>query len=214
MPIRYWIRIVGAAFLMLLAVAVIVSWRADRRDRTQLASELASTKKALADADARQHERDTQLAQTLSALANLKRTVVTPAQIVRELPSEIPLPTPITLQSTTAPNSPTTQIPAGPNVNSLAPPATDGQLSQAVIPAEDLKPLYDFALECKACQAKLTASQSDLTDERTKTAVLTHERDDALRIARGGTIWRRVARAVKWFAIGAAAGAIAAKASH
>ena len=214
MPIRYWIRIVGAAFLMLLAVAVIVSWRADRRDRTQLAGELASTKKALADADIRQHERDTQLAQTLSALANLKRTIVTPAQIVRELPREIPLPTPITLQSTTAPNSPATQIPVGQDLNSSAPSVTDGKLSQAVIPAQDLKPLYDFALECKACQAKLTAAQSDLTDERTKTAALAQERDDALRIARGGTIWRRVARAAKWFAIGAAAGAIAAKAAH
>ncbi len=214
MSIRYWIRIVEAAVLMLLAVAVIVSWRADRRDRTQLASELASTKKALADADTRQHERDTQLAQTLSALTNLKRTIVTPAQIVRELPSEIPLPTPITLESTTAANSPATQIPAGPNLNSPAPPVTDGKLSRAVIPAEDLKPLYDFALECKACQAKLTAAQSDLADERTKTAALAHERDDALRLARGGNAWRRIGRAAKWFAIGAAAGAIAAKASH
>src|SRR5258708_37086264 len=102
MSIRYWIRIVEAAVLMLLAVAVIVSWRADRRDRAQLASELVATKKALADADSRQHERDTQLAQTLSALTNLKRTIVTPAQILRELPSQIPLPTPLTLQSTTA----------------------------------------------------------------------------------------------------------------
>ncbi len=214
MSIRYWIRIVEAAVLMLLAVAVIVSWRADRRDRAQLASELASTKKALADADTRQHERDTQLAQTLSALANLKRTIVTPAQIVRELPCEIPLPTPITLESTMAANSPTTQIPAGPNLNSPAPPVTDGKLSRAVIPAEGLKPLYDFALECKACQAKLTAAQSDLTDERTKTAALTHERDDALRLARGGNVWRRIGRAAKWFVIGAAAGAIAAKAAH
>jgi hypothetical protein len=214
MPIRYWIRTVGAAFLMLLTVAVIVSWRADRRDRTQLAGELASTKKALAEADTRQHERDTQLAQTLSALANLKRTIVTPAQIVRELPSEIPLPTPITLQSATPANSLATEVPAAPNLNSPAPPATDGKLSQAVIPAEDLKPLYDFALECKACQAKLTAAQSDLTDERTKTAALAHERDDALRLARGGNVWRRLGRAAKWFVIGAAAGAIAAKASH
>jgi hypothetical protein len=214
MPIRYWIRIVVAAFLVLLAVAVIVSWRGDRRDRAQLASELTSTKKALADADTRQHERDTQLAQTLSALANLKRTIVTPAQIVRDLPREIPLPAPITLQSTTPANSPATQIPAGPNLKSPATPVPDGTLSQAVIPAEDLKPLYDFALECKACQAKLTAAQSDLTDERTKTAALAHERDDALRLARGGNVWRRIGRAAKWFVIGAAAGAIAARASH
>ncbi len=214
MKLRAWIRVSIVALAVVLGVAIVDAWRADRRDRAQLASELASTKKALADADTRQHERDTQLAQTLSALANLKRTIVTPAQIVRELPREIPLPMPITLQSTTAPNSPATQTPAGPNLNSPAPPLTDGQLSRAVIPAEDLKPLYDFALECKACQAKLTAAQGNLTDERTKTAALTHERDDALRLARGGNVWRRIGRAAKWFVIGAAAGAIAAKASH
>jgi hypothetical protein len=43
---------------------------------------------------------------------------------------------------------------------------------------------------------------------------LTRERDDAVRIARGGNAWRRIGRAAKWFLIGAAAGAIAAKSAH
>ncbi len=120
-----------AAFL--LALAVYFSWRADRRDRSQLASELAATKQLLAAADARQHDRDNQLAQTLAALAAEKRTILTPAQIVRELPSQIPLPPPIVLQSAPAlPNSPSPQ-------------------TKATIPAEDLEPL------CKVCQAKLIA---------------------------------------------------------
>jgi hypothetical protein len=72
--------------------------------------------------------------------------------------------------------------------------------------------LYDFALDCKACQAKLIAAQSDLSDEKTKATVLTRERDDALRIAKGGSVWHRIARAAKWFALGAAAGALLAKA--
>jgi len=125
-----------------------------------------------------------------------KRTIITPAQIIRELPSQISLPAPITLQTAPAlPNSPT------PKAN-------------AVIPAEDLKPLYDFTIDCKTCQAKLGATQGDLADERQKTAALTRERDDALRIARGGSAWRRIGRAAKWFLIGAAAGAIAAKTAH
>jgi hypothetical protein len=45
-------------------------------------------------------------------------------------------------------------------------------------------------------------------------AALTRERDDALRIARGGSLLRRIGRAAKWFLIGAAAGGIAAKAGH
>jgi len=71
-----------------------------------------------------------------------------------------------------------------------------------------------FTIDCKASQAKLAAAQDDLTDERKKTTSLTHERDDALRIARGGTAWRRIARGAKWFLIGVAAGAVAAKAAH
>jgi hypothetical protein len=196
MPLRYWFRLAEIAVALLLALAVHFSWRADRRDRSQLASELAATKQILAAADARQHDRDTQLAQTLATLAAEKRATVTPAQIVRELPSQISLPSPIALQSPPASqNSPSPQ-------------------TNAVLPAEDLKPLYDFTIDCKACQAKLAAAQDDLTDERKKTTSLTHERDDALRIARGGTAWRRVARAAKWFLIGAAAGAVAAKAAH
>jgi hypothetical protein len=184
------------AVSLVLGVAVVQAWRADRRERTQLESELAATKQLLAAADARQHDRDAQLAQTLATLAAEKRTIVTPAQIIHDLPSQLPLPSPIVLQSAQAsPDSPTPQ-------------------TNAVIPAEDLKPLYDFAIDCKTCQAKLGATQGDLADERQKTTALTRERDDALRIARGGSAWRRIGRAAKWFLIGAAAGAVAAKVAH
>jgi hypothetical protein len=196
MPARLWIHVAELTFAFLLALAVFFSWRADRRDRSQLESELAATKQLLAAADTRQHDRDAQLAQTLATLAAEKRTIVTPAQIIHDLPNQIPLPSPIVLQSAPAsPNSPSPQ-------------------ANAVIPAEDLKPLYDFTIDCKACQAKLAAAQGDLTDERKKTTALTLERDDALRIARGGSIFRRIRRVAKWFLIGAAAGAIAAKAAH
>ena len=85
-----------------------------------------------------------------------------------------------------------------------AQPAKAGQSSQVLVPSEDLKPLYDFALDCKACQARLVTAQGDLADEKTKTQTLSRERDAALRIA----------HAAKWFAMGAAAGAIAARAAH
>lgn len=206
MPTRYLIRLAELAIVVLLALAVFFSWRADLRDRAQLASELAATKQLLAAADARQHERDAQLAQTLAAIASEKRTVITPAQIIHDLPAQISLPAPITLQ-----NDPTST-----NVGarfSAYPPASAPPLN-AVIPAEDLKPLYDFTLDCKTCQARLASSQGDLNDERAKSAALTKERDAALKAARGGGTWRRLARAAKWFAIGAAAGAIAAKSAR
>jgi hypothetical protein len=196
MPVRYWIRLAELTIVVVLALSGILAWRADRRDRSQLESELAATKLLLTAADARQHDRDVQLAQSLAALAAEKHTIVTPAQIIHDLPSQIPLPSPIVLQS----------APASSNTTS---PQTN-----AVIPAEDLKPLYDFALDCRACQAKLTAAQGDLTDERKKSAALSQERDDALRVARGGGTLHRIGRATNWLLIGAAAGAIASKAAH
>jgi hypothetical protein len=198
MNARLWIRLAELTFLLVLAAAIIFAWRADQRDRAQLAAELAATKQLLAAADARQHDRDAQLTQTLAALAAEKRTIITPAQIIRDLPRELPLPAPITLQSAPATS-------ATPGQPSAAP-------TQAVIPAEDLKPIYDFTLDCKVCQAKLADAQGNLADEQKKTAVLTLERDQALRIARGGSAWRRIGRAAKWFVIGAAAGALLAKA--
>jgi len=194
----YVLRLAALIIVLAFAVAIYGAWRADRRDRSQLESELAATKQLLAAADTRQHDRDAQLAQTLATLAAEKRTTVTPAQIIHDLPSQLPLPSPIVLQSAPAlPNSPSPK-------------------NNAIIPAEDLKPLYDFTVDCKACQSKLTTAQADLSDERQKTTALTRERDDALRIARGGSLIRRITRAAKWLLIGAAAGAVAvaAKAVH
>src|SRR5258707_5955834 len=191
---RSYLRLVVFVVAVPLCLAAFYAGRADRRDRAQLAAELAATKQLLTTADARQRDRDTQLAQTLSALAAKKRSVATPAQIIRELPSQLSLPSPIVLESVPAlPDSPTPK----PN---------------AVIPSEDLKPLYDFTLDCKACQAKLSVAQNDLTDERQKTAALAKERDDVVRIAKGGSAWRRVGRAAKWFLLGAAAGAVLSRA--
>jgi hypothetical protein len=90
-----------------------------------------------------------------------------------------------------------------------SPVSNDSTKVQGVIAGPDLKPLYDFALDCKTCQAKLVAAQSDLTDEKGKSTILIKERDDALRVARGGSIWQRVGRATKCILIGAAAGHIA-----
>jgi hypothetical protein len=214
MPLRTWIRLLEPIFIVAVVLAMFVAWRADRRDRAQLASELSATKQLLAAADARQHDRDARLAETLTALAAQKRTVVTPAQIVRELPREIGLPSAIVLQSAAANSSVPNQTDKQPSGSATSAHEAKQSESQAVLPAEDLKPLYDFTIDCKACQARLTAAQTDLTDEKTKTAALTKERDHALQIARGGSPFRRIGRAAKWFLIGAAAGAIAAKSAH
>ena len=222
MPTRLWLRLTEILAAVALAAIVLTAWRADRRDRAQLSADLAAANQTLAQANTRQHNRDAQLLQTLATLAAEKRVVTTPAQIIRDLPNQISLPVPITLQSQDLRGkSEEATCSAGPICGPEALDSTQPRSNpaskaapQAVIPSADLKPLYDFALDCKACQAKLAAAQADLTDERAKTTVLTRERNEAVRVAKGGSLLRRIARNAKWLAIGAAAGAVAAKAHH
>jgi|HubBroStandDraft_6_1064221.scaffolds.fasta_scaffold47619_6 hypothetical protein len=230
---RIWLKLAEVAVPVLLAITIFVAWQADRRDRAQLTAQLAAAQQTISQAAASQHDRDTLLNQTLAQIAAQKQSTTTPAQILKDLPSAIMLPQPITLQPTNtetagarsiAPsagatsNSPEQGANVQPVVSQTHLPENPipkpGQPGDAILPAADLKPLYDFALDCKACQAKLAASQGDLSDEKTKTAALTKERDAAVQAAKGGSALRRFARAAKWFALGAAAGAIAAKAAH
>ena len=233
MTSRFWLTLAAIATAVALLAAAIQAWRADRRDRAHLAAELAATKQLLVAADARQRDRDAQLSHTLSALDAQKRAILTPAQMVSELQKSIPLPAPLTLDqpslithtgtthrapatsvATQAPNPPSSA--SGDNAAATSHAAEQASAqprapSQVLIPRADLRPLYDFTLDCQACQAKLLVAQNDLADEKAKTAALTKERDDALRIAKGGSAWRRLGRAAKWFAIGAAACAVVAR---
>lgn len=223
MGLQGWMRVTAGIVVMAALTAILVGWRADRHDRAQLGAELAATKQALVAADARQQQRDAQLAGTLAQIAAEKQAVKTPVQIVAALPKVITLPVPIRLENeanldankVAAPGSEVKTASSGPStgVDNSGTGQKDMTV-RATIAAEDLKPLYDFALDCKACQAKLAASQSDLADERGKGIALTKERDSALRMANGGGVWRRVARASKWLLIGAAAGAVAARMIH
>ena len=223
---RIWLRLAELLVSAILAIVILVAWQADRRDRAQLATQLAAAQKTIAQASASQHDRDALLSQTLSQLMAQKRAIATPAQILKALPAAISLPAPITVQNLPQPAaegeaaSPIaqTKVPTGKSVQGTRLPSNPSpkpsQATDAILPAADLKPLYDFALDCQACQAKLSAAQSDLADEKTKSAALTRQRDEAVRAAKGGSALRRIVRAAKWFALGAAAGAIVAKAAR
>jgi hypothetical protein len=222
MPLRFWLHLAEIAFVILLAAALFVSWRESRLEHDQLTTALAEAKQALSAADARQHDRDARLNQTLAVLADRKSQFQTPAQLTTDIANQIPLPAPFEVQSAASPSS-NAKFPdssaSGKAANPLAGPRSSSESPmpakvQTVIPDQDLKPLYDFALDCKACQAKLDAAQGDLADEQAKTAVIGKERDAALKAAKGGSMWRRTIRAAKWFALGAAAGALAGKSAH
>lgn len=198
MRLSSWIKLAELVITLAFVAAVFFAWRSDRQDRAQLQDQLAAAEKSIADLTSQQSTRDAQLQKALGQIAQQKQTVQTPAAALQALPAVLPLPSPIAQPS----------VPATAAVNAKNAPSGPAPV---VIPPEDLKPLYDFASDCQACQAKLAAAQADLKDEQAKSKALERERDSALQAAKGGSIWRRIKRAAKWLAIGAAAGAIAAK---
>ena len=180
----------GLAFLGLFGAR---SWLAARDANVHLAATIRAQEQLLEQANDRQRRRDADLGATLAQLDAAKRRVNTPAKAAAEIPQALPpLPEPIDIQ-----------LPP-PTLDFPAPPAV------ATIPQADLKPLYDHLLDCRTCEATLAATRDNLTDERAKFAAVTVERDAAVQAARGGSFWSRLRSNAKWFAIGAALGAVIA----
>ena len=213
-----WIKLGAAVVGAVLAAGVLVAWRDARKEQAALQVELRTTQQALAEATARQASRDAAVNDLVAGLKKQEAAVQKPAQVVTALPGVITLPAPVTIEpeatGTTNPVGGTERPASEGEPYKSARSLPEGISPKVNFPAEDLKPLYDFAVECKACQAKLVGAQADLADEKLKSQALGRERDDALQAAKGGSVLRRIARAAKWFAIGAAAGAIAAKAAR
>jgi len=88
--------------------------------------------------------------------------------------------------------------------------AQNSNAPAAQIPSADLKPLFDYVQNCRACQAQLAAAQKNSADDAAKISALTRERDAAITASKGGSFLRRLRRNALWFAIGAAAGYAAA----
>lgn len=180
----------GAALLVIVSIAIIArSFIEAKRQGDQLRATLATQNAVIADADKREKTRAAELQQSLAELENLKKKTTTPAAIVRELPSVLPLPLPITIRiPTPAPGA----------------PADAGPPPDAIIPAQDLKPLFDFAVTCEECKKKLAAAVADKADDAVKIAALTKERDDAMSAFNDGSKWTRIKKRAKAFAVDAA----------
>lgn len=184
-----------------IALALLAgAWRSARHDSQQLAATLAAQNATIQQAANREKQRDSQLAAALAAIQAQKRSVQSPQQAAKQLPSVLPiLPLPISIHD--------------PNLSIPLPP---GEVPSTTIsiPQPDLVPLYDDLQDCRAAAIQNDALKKDLSDEQTKSAALLHERDAATAAARGGTFLLRLKRAAKWFAIGVAAGAAAAAIAH
>jgi len=187
-----------AGILAIVALAVVASsYVSSKRDAEKLKAAIAIQEKVIGDASARETARDATLKTAIDSIEELKKRTQTPAQVIRALPSVLPLPVPITI-STPAPAKP-------------GEPPIDLSSLPATLPAADIKPLFDFAANCQECQKKLEAAAADHADDQTKMGALTKERDELRTAAKGGTVWTRIKKRAKTFAVDAAiVGGIAA----
>jgi hypothetical protein len=106
---------------------------------------------------------------------------------------------------------PSSSLPTPPAPPALASPscATPSDCP-AEIPASDLKPLYNYVQDCRACQAELAVARQNASDDASKIAALTRERNAAITASKGGTFWRRLRRNALWLSVGAVLGYAAA----
>ncbi len=223
--IRKSFAVIAALVLLGLLALSIRSWLEAHDDRMKMQATITAQQQLIIAADARERDRAASLQQTLGQIADLKRRVQTPAQILSALPRYLPLPKPIEIAPPPTPAQEQASVSTQPLAAAPAKLDTQGSQSNrqgtalpeksplalpekpmAQIPLEDLKPLYDFVQDCRSCQAQLAGSQADLRDERAKSAALATERDAAVKAAKGGGFWSRLKRDAKWLAIGAGIG--------
>jgi hypothetical protein len=198
MKIKIEAIVFAAAFIALAFLAD--AWKSARHDSQQLAATLAAQNSVIEQAGDREKQRDSQLAATLASIQTQKRNVRTPQQAAQQLTSVLPLlPLPVSVHD--------------PDLSLPIPPGETPSTSIS-IPQPDLVPLYNDLEDCRARAIQNDSLKQDLSDEKTRSAALLHERDAATAAAHGGTFFVRLKRAAKWFAIGVAAGAVVAAAAH
>lgn len=191
------------------AVALFLgsSWMRARDAQVKLAATLDAQKTVIDQAQkerdahaAEDARRDAQTNATIASMQQALKNVQTPAQIAAYLQKAVApaVPAPITIQIPKAtPESP-------------EPPA------QVQIPQEDLPVLRNQVEACQECSVKLASAQQDAASLKSQLqlageqlSAVQKERDAAVKASKGGGFWSRVKRGVKFFLIGAGAGAAA-----
>ena len=226
---------VGLAF----GFIVVDAWLTSRTQQRQLRAVISEEEKIIRDADKSEADRKNSVEKALGGINKLKEQTHTPAQVLRQLPLYLSLPEPLRTASPSQ-FSPGFNAPVSGSITAVSglaqlrldatkdnsgseptvPSAKDvdmearkttGATSPVQIPTSDLKPLFDYVQDCRACETELKAAHEDASDMEAKLEALTHGRDEALRAAKGGTAWRRFCRNLRWFAVGAAGGFLASR---
>jgi len=201
MNLRLILESAGACIVLLFGYSALQSHDAQTKMQATLDAQKQILTQAQADREAHQREDDARDAATQSMIVSWQATV---AQL------KTPTQQAAWSQQQLSEALKGIQISVNPKTGEAV----------ATIPAATLPDLPAVIEKCRECELKLTTAQADLNSrvEQMQLAdlqikALQKERDAAVVAARGGTKWQRFGRAVKWLAIGAGVGYVAAK-SH
>jgi len=150
----------------------------------------------IATIEKRQADREQQFKDEISKLLAMKSTpAMTPTQIVERIPQYFPQ-----LQPTLQP-----QVnPQTGQVDTTKPPLL-------VFDPPAAQKLNDMLVDCKVCQVERDKLKLDLADQKSVTVERTKEVETWKMAAKGGSIWKRTGRVLKWAAIGFGIGYAVAK---
>jgi len=197
----------GRAGLALAAVAVLSAVLAGRgwlqeHDARLKAESLSSDQQKQLDG-LKQAAAATQeaLASKVAGIERERRQPATAASVVAETSALIPnLP-----EAIEAREVPATLLNGLPNA-----PASE----EVVIPRADFKAIRDAQLSCEEGGAQLVACQATQADAKQQITLTEAQRDEWKTAAKGGSVWHRALGAAKWFALGAASGAVIYAVEH
>jgi hypothetical protein len=200
--------------LVLLVAGVILSaglfheWRVSHDAITRMNTVIAG-------AEQERKQTTDELKTKLEAIEHDKNKTVTERQIIERIPQYLTLPEPIqvapaSVEEMVAPPA-TTAGGGGPKAEGpkaarchVAPSLPECQVkldAGLIIPPVDEKPLFDKLASCAECDATVAAQKMQIAD-------LTKERDEAVKTAKGGSVWRRLLHDTKVLGIGAIAGGV------
>jgi hypothetical protein len=208
-------KVYAAAIAGIVALAIIVGtqWAQHVRDDAQRDAVIDAQKTAIGDIDKRIAGAKQEAAERIAAL-EVKKQKVTPAQaplIIRELIPGIG----ITPEKAKANQS-------QPVVSQQGQPAAAGEQKLPDAPeAQDEKPLcLSTKDQVRLAQFGLSCQQSDVEREQLKAQTSDQEQviekqkvelDAAMKAAKGGSVWQRTKRVLKWGAIFGAVGYVAGR---
>jgi hypothetical protein len=167
------------------------TWLTEHDARIRGEEQLKASSAQIDQLKAQDAARDKQAAAQVATIEQSAAAQKTPQQIVKWIPMQVSLPAPIR-----------TEIPPATPAN----PAPDVQVQ---VPQADLSIIRDDVAKCETCTVQLQTAQADLASSKKQQELLQGQVSDLQTELKGGMFWKRMKRALKWFGIGAAAGAVA-----